>query len=58
MDDVGGRWHGPTTRLARGGNQQCNVGAEVATKIHEHYRAIEGCAGHENPADRIEDYAE
>jgi hypothetical protein len=28
------------------------------TKGHEHYKAIEGHAGDEDPADRIEDCAE
>jgi hypothetical protein len=39
----------------RGENQCCNVGIEVAREIHEHYLALEGHIGDEDPADRVKD---
>jgi hypothetical protein len=44
--------------LARRGNQHYNTGFEAVSKGHEHYRAIEGRTGDEDPADKMEDCTE
>jgi exonuclease VII large subunit len=56
--NYGRRWRkmiGPTIRPTRGGNKHYNPGDKAKTKFHEHYRAVEGRIGDEDPTDIIED---